>query len=375
MRVIAGLAGMSVSTLHRIEHGEHAVTLSELRALAYALEIAPSELTRLPVPAPANGHTDSTIEAVRLALDAIEDDQPEGMALSVAALRDQVVRIHAQRRACRFAEVATDLPGLICNLHTTLATGVDHGEVLDLAVYLHVHVTRLWLAHAGAPTDLLRRTVFLAQRLARERDEVATLAVAGFGVADVLLFDGAFKQGAAKLDAITLPPTTANTAGLSGLIAADHATAAMLDARPGDAAAAMDAAGELAERFGAAGDVDSLGFVFTPTDAGMFRMWHTLEAGEPDQTVSVAEGMHPERHPFPSIQVNYWVNYSRALAQLRDRRDDAVQALRTAENIFPTKVRRDPLVREVIAVLLPGARRDAIGMELRGLAYRAGLLV
>lgn len=199
--------------------------------------------------------------------------------------------------------------------------------------------------------------------------------MAGFGVADVLLFDGAFQQGAAKLDAITLPPTTADTAGLSGLVMADHATAAMLDARHGDATAAMEAAAELAERFGVVGDVDSLGFVFTPTDAGMFRMWHTLEMGEPDQTVSIAQGMHPERQPFPSIQVNYWVNYSRALAQLRDRRDDAVRALRTAEDIFPTKVRRDSLVREVIAMRLPGARRDGIGMELRGMAYRAGLPV
>ncbi|MGH4015255.1 MAG: helix-turn-helix domain-containing protein [Pseudonocardiaceae bacterium] len=42
LRVIAGLAGMSTSTLHRIEHGEHAVTLSEIAALANALEIAPS---------------------------------------------------------------------------------------------------------------------------------------------------------------------------------------------------------------------------------------------------------------------------------------------------------------------------------------------
>lgn len=48
-------------------------------------------------------------------------------------------------------------------------------ESLDLAVYLHVHVTRLWLAHAGAPADLLRRAVFLARRLAQERDEATTL--------------------------------------------------------------------------------------------------------------------------------------------------------------------------------------------------------
>ncbi|MGH3902488.1 MAG: helix-turn-helix domain-containing protein, partial [Pseudonocardiaceae bacterium] len=67
LRVIAGLAGMSSSTLHRIEHGQRAVTLTEIVVLANALEIAPSELTRLPVPAPANGHADSTTEAIRLA--------------------------------------------------------------------------------------------------------------------------------------------------------------------------------------------------------------------------------------------------------------------------------------------------------------------
>jgi hypothetical protein len=33
-------------------------------ALANALQVAPRELTRLPVPTPANGHTDSTVEAV-----------------------------------------------------------------------------------------------------------------------------------------------------------------------------------------------------------------------------------------------------------------------------------------------------------------------
>ena len=144
-------------------------------ALANALQVAPSELTKLPVPAPANGHTDSTTEAVRLALDAIDTDRPGGVTLPVAVLRGLVALIHQQRRACQFADVATDLPGLIRNLHTTLATGADHAELLDLAVYLHVHVTRFWLIEACAPDDLLRRTVFLARRLARERGEVTTL--------------------------------------------------------------------------------------------------------------------------------------------------------------------------------------------------------
>jgi transcriptional regulator with XRE-family HTH domain len=78
LRVIAGLAGMSKDTLNRIERGERSPTLSEIRALADALQISVSELTRLPVPAPANGHTDSTIAAVDLALMAVSHDLPDG---------------------------------------------------------------------------------------------------------------------------------------------------------------------------------------------------------------------------------------------------------------------------------------------------------
>ena len=71
LRVIAGLAGMSKSHLSEIERGESALdSISEIVALANALGIAPSELMRLPVPAPANGETDSAVEAVRSAVTA-----------------------------------------------------------------------------------------------------------------------------------------------------------------------------------------------------------------------------------------------------------------------------------------------------------------
>ncbi|HEU0087552.1 MAG TPA: hypothetical protein VFQ77_07860 [Pseudonocardiaceae bacterium] len=122
-----------------------------------------------------------------------------------------------------------------------------------MAVYLHVHVTHLWLVHAAAPDDLIRRGIFLARCLAQDRDEVTVLAVAGFSVADVLLIGGAFTSGRTVLNSLTLPLPTAETAGLVGLVTAGHAVAA---------------AAELTGRFGVAGEVDSLGFVHTPTDAG-----------------------------------------------------------------------------------------------------------
>jgi hypothetical protein len=135
----------------------------------------------------------------------------------------------------------------------------------------------------------------------------------------------------------------------------------------------MGTAAEVAERFGATGNTDSLGFVHVPADVGVCRMWLALEANEPDQAVSIARNVHPERHPFQGARAMYWLHYGGALARLRGRHDDAVRALRTAEDIHPTKVQRDPFVRDTLAVLLRHSRRDAVGEELRGMARRAGL--
>ncbi len=69
LRVVAGLAGISSSHLHRIETGVRPLdSLTVILALADALQVAPSDLITLPVPAPGNGPTDGAINAVRLAL-------------------------------------------------------------------------------------------------------------------------------------------------------------------------------------------------------------------------------------------------------------------------------------------------------------------
>jgi hypothetical protein len=43
------------------------------------------------------------------------------------------------------------------------------------------------------------------------------------------------------------------------------------------------------------------------------------------------------------------------------------------ERLAPQRVRTNPFVREVVTDLMRRARRDAIGRELRGMAYRMDL--
>jgi hypothetical protein len=116
--------------------------------------------------------------------------------------------------------------------------------------------------------------------------------------------------------------------------------------------------------------------VFGSVDAGIAQMWLALEANEPDRAVSIGQNVNPNRHPLPVAQAHYWIHYGRALAKLRRRHDDAVMALRTAEEIFPTMVLREPKVRDTLAVLLRHSRRGSpADQELRGMARRAGLRV
>jgi transcriptional regulator with XRE-family HTH domain len=372
--VIAGLAGMSKSELSRIELGQRALDRrSKIVALANALQVAPSELTNVDVPAPGDGGTDAAVQAVRLALIAASRGRHHRPAVPLDVLQRRVQQIRETRRRCGFSAVGEQLPDLIADLHSSINAGHEVKALVELAVGVHVHVTLMWLRDSGASVDLRWQAAELAQGLAEQLGDVTSLGVAAFGSANALLASGAFDLAEAELAELTLPPTNADTAGMIGMVTILIAAA---DKRPGDVAAPMQAAKELALQFGEPDDErDHLGFGFGPTNVGLWEMALALETGEPDRAVSVAQTVQPQRHPFKTRQSQYWMDYGRALARVRRRGDDAVVALRKAERLFPIRVQRNPFIREVLGELLVRSRRDAVGRELRGMAYRAGLSV
>lgn len=371
--VAAGLAGMSKSKLHRIERGEDALEkLSDIVALAGALQIAPSDLMRLPVPAPSNGHTDAAADEVRLALTAVSRHQPGGQVVPVQVLRDRVNAVQDALHQCRQHELAAMLPGLIRDVHTTLAVGRDVAELLDLAVFLHVQGVGHWLREVGAPLDLRRENdVILAYRLAERRDTPIALGLAAYGATRVMLATGAFELARMDLAAVEVPTATVESAHLAGMLALSAALVAGASSHPADAAAAAERAAELAAR---TGEGTAYGLGFGPTNVGLWRMEAMLEIGDHEFGVALAESLQPEAHPYRSRQSAYWRDYGRALTRMRGRHDDAVTALRRAETLHPHRVQRDPVVREVITELRGRVRRASrAGRELRRMAFRAGL--
>lgn len=252
LQVVAGLAGMSKSHLDRIERGEHALdSLSKIVALANALQIAPSELTRLPVPAPANGETDAAVQAVRSTLMAVGRNRPGGQIVPPEALRARVTAILNAHYSCRQDnEVGAALPGLLRDLHTSIAAGRDVAELLDLAVLLHAGATLGWLRVAGAPLELREQAAQLVHRVAQHRDTPTALGLATWGGLHVMLSAGEFDLAQAELDSVTVPTTSPESMQLAGMLALSRSLVAAADSRPGDLAAPLKMATELAERTG-----------------------------------------------------------------------------------------------------------------------------
>jgi len=374
LRVVAELSGISTATLSRIENGLRALDRhSEIVPLAAVLEIAPSELTRLPVPAPGNGDTDSAIESVRHALMAVGHRLSGGQALPVDVLRTRVAALVAAHYRCgRPGDVGTALPAVIRDLHSSIEAGRDVAELLDLAIVLHTQVTVGWLREVGASPDLRGLAANFARDAAAERDEPTALGAALWGGLYVTIGAGAFDLALAGLDTVTVPTNTPESMQVAGTLALCRSLLAAVDSRPGDVEAPFQQAVEFAKR---TGEGNAYGMGFGPTNVGLWRMYSQLEVGDYEQVVRVGEGLHPEAHLSRLYQADYWVNYGRALARVRGRRDDAVVAFRRAEEISPHRLYRDPFATDVIAELLARVRRDAIGRELRRMAYRAGLPV
>lgn len=368
--VIAGLAGITESYLSLLENGKRALNRrSKIVALANALEVSPRELFDLDAsPLPADPATESAINAIRDAMQAVEMGLPGGQVQPVEQLRVRAETALTSKQACREAEVGAMLPALIRDLHTSIDAGRDDTELLRIAALLYSQAVEGWLftVHADSTGDLAWQAACMSRDAAQRLDEPVALGVATFGLANGLLATGGFELAGLLL--ASTPETGDHQ--LDGMLSLTRCLLAASDSRPADIEAPLEVAAELAER---TGDGNAHYMSFGPSNVGLWRMSVALEAGDDERAAELSDSIDLSALP-PKRRVNFYVNRARALSQIR-RRDEAVTVLRAAERISPESVRRAPGTRRLLSELVARAKDDALGRELRGMAYRAGLPV
>lgn len=312
-RVIAGLAGISPSYLSQLESGQRALDRRSLTvALANALEIAPSELTSLPIPAPNDGGADAAVSAVRCAIQAVTLGVPRGQAQPVDQLAARVGAVLDAKQRCRHAEVGMTLPGLIRDLQASINAGHDDAPLLRLAVTLYSQGTQAYLHGVGAPADLCWSAALLARDAAERLDEPVSLGVAAFGQANGLLAWGSLDLATDALRRVEV--NAGDDPQLAGMLTLSESLVAAADDRPADAEAALQQAGELAEHT----DEGNAHYMsFGPTNVSLWRLSAALEAGDHEHATQLAESLNPLRIIAPTRQL---------LGQLRPRAGASARA-------------------------------------------------
>lgn len=152
-----------------------------------------------------------------------------------------------------------------------------------------------------------------------------------------------------------------------------HLSAALQSAVTGRADSARAHLTEAAETASRTGDGTFAGLYFGPRNVGVWRVTLALELGEPGRVVELARDVEVAAIPSAGRQATFYGDVGRGLATIRGREAQAVEALRRAEILAPQRIRAIPFVRETVSDLMRRARRDSVGRELRGLAYRMGL--
>ena len=371
LRTIAQLAGISPGTLSKLENGKANLDSRQMIvALADALGVAPQDIVGLPIPAPGDPTADAAIGAVRAAVQAVTlGALDSGHAQPVEQLRDRVSDVLTAKQQCRHREVGEALPGLILDLHASIAAGKHVAELLRLAVYLHHSGTQAFLQGMGASADLSWTAARLAGEAAEHLDEVVPLGIAGFGQANGLLSWGSFGLARSVVD--RAPVTVGDDPTLAGMLTLTQSLLATASSDTSGADAALREAAAIAEH---TGEGNAHWLSFGPTGVSMWRLSNALEAGDHGGAAAFAEQIDPALLP-PTRQANYWVNRARALARLRGRHGDAARSLHRAEVISPDKIYRNPLALDLLSGLVAKSKEDAVGRELRAMAYRAGLPV
>lgn len=372
LRATAQLAGLSASYLSMIERGERQVERrATLEALAAALRVAPSELGSV-FP---GSYRDPAVAAARASVGDVEDaltdidldDRPGRPAAPWPEITARLGELARLRPLGDYATQGTLLPDLIADLHVALP---EHRQAA-LEGLCSCYQAAAQMARSLGVRGMPHMAALRLRHAAEELDDPAWLGLGAYITAgasgrarSIVVADRGVAELAPHLD----DRRCREMAGQLHLVASLAETVLGHPDRGEDRIAeAVDLARTVPD-----GELGFAGLMFGPTNAAAWRVSSAMER-DPGTAAELAEKVDVTALPAPVRRAAYWADLGRGLASLRGRREDAIVALRQAEELSPQRVRTHPLAREAVVGLLRQARRDGEGRELRGLAYRMGI--
>lgn len=372
----AGLVGHSESWLSKVENGRIPLDKrADIAALAEVLGVSADTLLGEPAPEVQAGRQSWDLMPLRaVLLDTSPDDPPDIPARPLPLLRALNDQADAALRWSRYDELLPLLPALIGELEVQAATADGDGRREALRLLIPATATAVITLRYASQPDLAWVAGERGRQAAALLGDPVWEAAAAYSMAHA-------RSSANKPRALMTMPKVASRfealAGRSRMAAEVYGmlclSAALARAVDGDHAGAEEHGAEAAAVAGRLGDEPDAFELFGVSNVGVWRTSLAVEAGNAERALEYASVVDPRALASNNRRGALAMEIGRALAmQGKDAR--AVAAFRRAEALSPAQVLGSPLLRELVRSMLDEARRKAGRRELRGLAWRMGLV-
>ena len=382
--VVAGLAGIKKQYLSMLELGQRGFNRRGLiEDLAEALGCSVADLTGQPYLAPDRATADAMtmVPGVELAIhDCTLNDVPDMPVRPLAELVKlaQLANLHCDD--ARYALAGRDFGAVLSELHIHAATGDSDTRRAALAALVEACIaasgTVRNLGHGALAVAVARRGYDAAEQLG----DPALMGFVSMQRAGTLIRLGARHRAAAVLgDALiavesSADPTAADT-GPAQAVGMLHLASAQLSSREGrggDAETHLAQAADLAE---VTGECNDLNYHFGSANVAA---WSVSIGVELERGVDAAERVAADVPRLAAVLVSadrrsgLHLDLARGWAQAGGDRDaEAIRYLDAADRLAPTRMRNDPIARDLVRVLDRRAKRRA--WELDSLCNRFGI--
>ena len=382
--VVAGLAGISKQYLSALERGQRGFNRRGLiEDLANALGCSVADLTGQPYLPPdrATLQGRAALPGISLALNDVSPDEvPDVTPRPLGELVAWADSANEYRDQAQFSLAGCDLGTLLAELqvHALTAGSADRGFAFTALVQSCIvagDVANRIAGDVNLSVSAARRGYDMACRygdpgligFARWCWALQLMGLAARGRASRVLTAGIDELGSSA-HLRSEDTVAAEMLGMTHLV---QAQCAARSKRPDEASAHLAEAGEIATRIG---ERNGLRMHFGPTNVAVWRLGIGIELGEGGRAVELITRMPLDVAALNSKERSsaWHFDLARALVQDGPNRDaEAIRYLDTADRLAPTRMRNDPIARDLVRVLDRRAKRQV--RELDSLCNRFGV--
>jgi transcriptional regulator with XRE-family HTH domain len=377
---LAGLAGLSPTTVKFIENGRRSLTLRTAQQIAPHLGVRDlGELYGPAVTLSLDGRpSHPAVDEVRKALTAWHvgvSGEPEPAEYLRGAVDAAWQTWHTSRQ--QRSEAGAVLPGLLSSTQRAarLTDGQDRRQALAMLAQSY-HLAQAFLAWHG-DRELCWLTVDRGMTAALDADDPLAIARAIWYAAHLLRAVGRGDEALERLEearALIEPQVADGAVEYAEMLADLHLCIALTKARTGDHGAWADweTARGIVHRVLPADFVGLRTRVSRPL-VEVYSVMCAVDLGDPDEARRRAHDLDPATIPSTERRGRHYVELARS-ADLEGGKEAMLHLLQQADKISPETVRYSPAARDMVSRLVTDGPAT-IRAEATALAERTGVAV